>query len=175
AGPPGPEGPQGPQGPPGSPGAAGPAGPPGQQGPTGPPGEDGPPGPPGPAGSSDAFADSRLDPFELPPGSFSTIEILSVDVPAGPHLIHATANMSVDQPGLVICRISTSVGNSGFAGTVERLTPNDRRSISLINPVDLVAPGRVSLRCGSDVGGTILAGPYLVVTSLTSLTWASPE
>ena len=127
AGPPGPSGPQGstgapgpqgaagaqgPQGPAGVQGPLGPAGAPGPQGPTGTQGSQGPAGPQGPAGLSDGYVTST--PSTSPVAPFTTVPILSLNLPAGSYLVTAKANVigqgSIGDPIRAICFLSDNSG-----------------------------------------------------------------
>jgi len=156
----GPQGPIGPMGPQGPQGATGPTGA------TGPVGATGPTGPTGPAGASGGHVYSVETGGGAQPRSYS-LDILSLNLPAGKYIISAKISFSYFAPFLQPepqnqnCKLSTGDSSEAFLGT--DLDPASRLSMSLLDTATLSSPGTVILHCT----GASAAIPNATLTAVT--------
>jgi hypothetical protein len=134
-------------------GCPGPPGPQGTQGPQGPQGVQGAVGAAGPAGPSHLIWDARSTVFAWPVNDTGLTPIASISVPAGVYLAQARA-MTRNGSGIadtVRCSIFQDDKDNGTGTqTVVGGPYPPAAAIFTTAPVDMPAPGTVSLRCSRD-------------------------
>ncbi len=155
---------EGPAGPPGPEGLQGPAGPIGPQGVAGPQGPPGPEGPPGPAGTSRGFFAVRR-PLVVLDAQTPSADLVSLDLPAGDHLIVASVTASIvtgtTGSSLVMCSIVEELSITGVLSIVPPVisTVGQETSGGMSSPVTLsgllstTVPSMATFQCSAIVSG----------------------